>query len=340
MEDGPCQLSIPPFFPRPLFLALSQQRLFSNISKGEVQSASSDSATTESGETSKSLIYVAVIFLSALCVMLFVYYSFPELEEINVPPDYIKGIEVSPHTLCCALKKLTFRCLQVKFSACRYKMQTVMKLKKQHIKLPRDLDDAKALGKVLSRYNDKYYYQVCEQTKSCFREGSLQTFAIPGSISLSILSGFLFRFPLALFLVCLCSAAGASNCYLLSHLVGVKLVKKYIPERVEKWSGAIARHREHLLNYIIFLRITPFLPNWFINITSPVLQVPLWPFFLGTFLGVAPPSFVAIQAGTTLYQLTHTGDAVSWTSVIVLAILAVLSILPAVFKQYLRKKFE
>ncbi|XP_071830782.1 transmembrane protein 41B-like [Apostichopus japonicus] len=261
-------------------------------SKGEVQSASSDSATTKSGETTKSLIYVAVIFLSALCVMLFVYYSFPELEEDE----------------------------------------------KQHIKLPRDLDDAKALGKVLSRYNDKYYYQVMAGFFCTYI--FLQTFAIPGSISLSILSGFLFRFPLALFLVCLCSAAGASNCYLLSHLVGVKLVKKYIPERVEKWSGAIARHREHLLNYIIFLRITPFLPNWFINITSPVLQVPLWPFFLGTFLGVAPPSFVAIQAGTTLYQLTHTGDAVSWTSVIVLAILAVLSILPAVFKQYLRKKFE
>jgi len=31
---------------------------------------------------------------------------------------------------------------------------------------------------------------------------SLQTFAIPGSIFLSILSGFLFPFPLALFLVC------------------------------------------------------------------------------------------------------------------------------------------
>ena len=44
-------------------------------------------------------------------------------------------------------------------------------------------------------------------------------------------------------------------------------------------------HREHLINYIIFLRITPFLPNWFINITSPVINVPLGVFFLGTFLG-------------------------------------------------------
>lgn len=47
----------------------------------------------------------------------------------------------------------------------------------------------------------------------------------------------------------------------------------------------VDKHREHLINYIIFLRITPFLPNWFINITSPVINVPLGVFFFGTFLG-------------------------------------------------------
>ena len=48
----------------------------------------------------------------------------------------------------------------------------------------------------------------------------------------------------------------------------------------------VDHHRKDLLNYIIFLRITPFLPNWFINITSPVLNVSLWSFFLGTFIGM------------------------------------------------------
>ena len=30
----------------------------------------------------------------------------------------------------------------------------------QHIKLPRDIEDAQNLGLVLSRYTDKYYYEV------------------------------------------------------------------------------------------------------------------------------------------------------------------------------------
>ncbi|KAM6068336.1 transmembrane protein 41B isoform 2-T2 [Theristicus caerulescens] len=171
------------------------------------------------------------------------------------------------------------------------------------IKVPRDMDDAKALGKVLSKYKDTFYVQVLVAYFATYV--FLQTFAIPGSIFLSILSGFLYPFPLALFLVCL-----------------------------------VERHREHLINYIIFLRITPFLPNWFINITSPVINVPLKVFFIGTFLGVAPPSFVAIKAGTTLYQLTTAGEAVSWNSVFVLMILAILSILPAVFQKKLKQKFE
>jgi|688.fasta_scaffold396234_1 uncharacterized membrane protein YdjX (TVP38/TMEM64 family) len=47
----------------------------------------------------------------------------------------------------------------------------------------------------------------------------------------------------------------------------------------------VNEHKNNLLNYIIFLRITPFLPNWFINITSPVIGVSMSPFFFGTFLG-------------------------------------------------------
>ncbi|XP_037360524.1 transmembrane protein 41B-like [Talpa occidentalis] len=209
---------------------------------------------------------------------------------------------------------------------------------KVSMKVPRDMDDAKALGKVLSKYKDTFYVQVLLAYFATYI--FLQTFAISGSIFLSILSGFLYPFPLALFLVCLCSGLGASFCYMLSHLLGRPVVHKYLRKKAEKWSQQVKGHREHLINYIIFLRITPFLPNWFINITSPLINVPLKVFFIGTFLGVAPPSFVAIKAGRTLYQLITAGEAVSWNSVFVLMILALLSILPAIFQKKLKQKFE
>ncbi|CAK6954769.1 transmembrane protein 41B [Scomber scombrus] len=208
----------------------------------------------------------------------------------------------------------------------------------EKIKIPKDMDDAKALGTVLSKYKDTYYTQVLVAYFATYV--FLQTFAIPGSIFLSILSGYLYPFPLALSLVCLCSGLGASFCYMLSYLVGRPMVYKYLTERAQKWSQQVDKHRDHLINYIIFLRITPFLPNWFINITSPVINVPLGVFFIGTFLGVAPPSFVAINAGTTLYKLTTAGEAVSWNSLAVLGVLAVLSILPVCFQKKLQQKLE
>jgi len=206
------------------------------------------------------------------------------------------------------------------------------------IKFPKDIDDAKELGKVLSRYKEQYYAQVLAGFLCVYI--FLQTFAIPGSIFLSIISGFLFPFPVALFSVCFCSATGASFCYLLSYLVGRRLVRYYLPERAAQWSAKVDNHRSNLLSYILFLRITPFLPNWFINIVSPVIGVPLFPFWVGSFFGVAPPSFIFIQAGTTLQQLTSTMDPITVETVLLLVVFALLSILPVLMKNKLKTKFE
>ncbi|XP_035720346.1 transmembrane protein 41 homolog isoform X1 [Vespa mandarinia] len=209
---------------------------------------------------------------------------------------------------------------------------------KQYMKLPFHIEDAKNLGKLLGRYKDLYYFEVLAGLFVTYI--FLQTFAIPGSIFLSILSGFLFPFPIALLLVCTCSAVGATLCYLLSSLLGRKLLYKYFPEKANEWTVMVAKHKDHLLNYMLFLRITPLLPNWFINLASPVIGVPIVPFTVGTFFGVAPPSFVAIQAGQTLHNLTSSSDAWSWNSMIILCIFALLSLVPVLCKQKLKEKFE
>ncbi|GAB1861023.1 Transmembrane protein 41-like protein [Camponotus japonicus] len=209
---------------------------------------------------------------------------------------------------------------------------------KQYMKLPFHIEDAQNLGKLLGRYKDLYYFQVLAGLFITYI--FLQTFAIPGSIFLSILSGFLFRFPIALLLVCTCSAVGATLCYLLSSLLGRRLLYRYFPDKAKEWAMVVDKHRHNLLNYMLFLRMTPFLPNWFINLASPVIGVPMMPFTVGTFFGVAPPSFIAIQAGQTLHKLTSSSDAWSWNSIIILCVFALLSLVPVLYKQKLKQKFE
>lgn len=102
---------------------------------------------------------------------------------------------------------------------------------------------------------------------------------------LSILSGFLFDFVTAISLICFCSALGATLCYAVSQFLGKRLVMYYFPKRVQDWAQQVHKHRTDLFSYMLFLRMTPFLPNWFINLVAPIIGVPLYPFVLGTFFG-------------------------------------------------------
>ncbi|XP_076252812.1 transmembrane protein stas isoform X1 [Rhynchophorus ferrugineus] len=197
---------------------------------------------------------------------------------------------------------------------------------RQHMKIPWNIEDAKQLGIVLNRYKGDHYYHVMAGVFLTYI--FLQTFAIPGSLFLSILSGYLFPFYVALILVCTCSMVGATLCFLLSQLLGRKLVLKYFPEKANQWKLQVDKHKDDMLNYIIFLRITPVLPNWFINLTAPVLGVPLMPFAIGTFIGVAPPSFFAIQGGQTLQTMTVENSAFNMNSLMWLLAFAVISIIP------------
>ncbi|KAI6227557.1 hypothetical protein M3Y99_01242300 [Aphelenchoides fujianensis] len=203
---------------------------------------------------------------------------------------------------------------------------------KVDFKLPRSLDDAKRLGNVLSHYKDQHFYTVLSGVAAVYVV--LQSFAIPGSIFLTILSGYLFPFWMALILVCACSACGAGMCYYLSFTLGRELVNKFFPDKLKHWQNEVRKQRGDLFNYIVFLRVTPILPNWFINIASPVIDVPFWAFFFGTLVGVAPPSFLFIQAGTTLQMMTNTNAVMSWTSMAALAFFAALSLVPVIYKRY------
>ena len=53
------------------------------------------------------------------------------------------------------------------------------------------------------------------------------------------------------------------------------------PTKVEAFGKEVDKRRGDMLLYIIFLRLTPILPNTFINVASPVVRVPLLPFVIG-----------------------------------------------------------
>lgn len=109
----------------------------------------------------------------------------------------------------------------------------------------------------------------------------MQTFAIPGTISLSLLSGALYGSTKGFVLIAFVSTLGSCSCYGMSRLFGRPVARAIWREKIDYFSSEVARQSHDLLSYIIFLRVTPVLPNVFINVASPIVGVPLWEFFLG-----------------------------------------------------------
>ncbi|RHZ86244.1 hypothetical protein Glove_53g96 [Diversispora epigaea] len=204
---------------------------------------------------------------------------------------------------------------------------------KQKLRLPKCIEDLQELNKILGEYMDQYYFNVMTTYSVVYV--FLQTFSIPGSMWLSILGGALFGLPISLLIVCGCSAIGSSNCYLLSKTYGESLVHSNFSTKLSTWSSQLHAHSRHLLNYMIILRLMPFPPNWFANIAAPHVGVPLSIFFIGTFLGVAGPSLIHVQAGLTINNLTSSEEfhIFSWTNVSALVLIGVAVLIPVWIKR-------
>ncbi|KAL3817921.1 hypothetical protein ACJIZ3_003826 [Penstemon smallii] len=194
------------------------------------------------------------------------------------------------------------------------------------LKLPRSLQDIQILRDNLESYTSDYTVQVL--VGYCLVYIFMQTFMIPGTVFMSLLAGALFGVFKGVALVVFTATAGASSCYFLSKLIGRPLVFSLWPDKLTFFQSQVAKRRNRLLNYMLFLRVTPTLPNTFINVASPIVDVPYPIFFLATFIGIIPAAFVTVRAGIALGDLQSVGDLYDFQSIATLFLIGVVSITP------------
>lgn len=73
-------------------------------------------------------------------------------------------------------------------------------------------------------------------------------------------------------------------------------------------------------------------PNWLINIASPMVGFPLKAFFWGTFLGVGVPSLFFVNMGRTLQQLTAEEASLPLSTLFWLFVFGLVSLVPVLGK--------
>lgn len=130
----------------------------------------------------------------------------------------------------------------------------------------------------------------------------LQTFCIPGTVVLNAALGAVCGVLVGVPFCTLLGTLGACSCYCLSYFVGTSLVEA-VDRRLMDGAGLpkirhqVQKNRGDLLVYMLFLRLTPILPNWLVNLASPVVGVPASVFAVGTFFGILPQTYLMVRFG-------------------------------------------
>ena len=164
-------------------------------------------------------------------------------------------------------------------------------------------------------------------------------FSLPGGLVMTVTGGFLFGAVAGGLYTVVGATLGAVLLFLLAKTsIGDYLLSK-AGDGVKKMQKGFA---DHALSYMFVLRLVPIFPFFLVNLVPAFLGVPLRIYFIATFLGIMPATFVFALAGAGIGSVLDQGGEVSLQGVMTAEILgaliglALLSLVPVIYK-YFRK---
>jgi uncharacterized membrane protein YdjX (TVP38/TMEM64 family) len=143
-------------------------------------------------------------------------------------------------------------------------------------------------------------------------------------------------------LVTACTVVGSALCRLNFQGIGKPVFDRV--KGVDKFREEIRKSGENLFWFFLFLRITPLLPNWFINMSSGNLGIPWIVFLGGTGLGLLPNNFIMVGIGAEINQSASDGNkellAFSPDRFLSLLGLGLVALLPVLGRRLLQRKLN
>ncbi|XP_051481962.1 transmembrane protein 41A isoform X1 [Apus apus] len=233
------------------------------------------------------------------------------------------------------------------------------------LRFPSDLEELRELAAALRDYEQRH--RGAALALFCAAYLYKQSFAIPGSSLLvrpglgrglgglpslspgpsppvapqNVLAGALFGPWTGLVLCSVLTSLGATSCFLLSRLFGKQLLVGYFPDQVALLQRKVEENRSSLFFFLLFLRLFPMTPNWFLNLSAPILNIPLSQFFFSVLIGLTPYNFICVQTGAILSQITSLDAIFSWGTLLKLLAMAVAALIPgALIKKYSKKHLK
>ena len=149
------------------------------------------------------------------------------------------------------------------------------------------------------------------------------------------MSGPIFGGVLGFILSHFCSIAGASLCFYMSKQLGASFIERQMPDKLKWLKSKIDENEHNLFYYFMFLRITPLVPNWFLNLSSAIIGVPYSIFLSASLVGLIPYTFLLVKTGMTVNEIQSVGF--DFKTLLSLTGLGVLALIPTLISKKVEK---
>lgn len=129
---------------------------------------------------------------------------------------------------------------------------------------------------------------------------ALVAISAPGATLMTLAGGALFGIGYGVAGSVVAATLGASALFLAARsALGETLVARAGPKVLHLRD----KFAEHAVGYLLFLRLSPLFPFWFVNLAAALGDISLRTFFWTTAVGVLPASFVFTAAGASMDEI-------------------------------------
>lgn len=166
-------------------------------------------------------------------------------------------------------------------------------------------------------------------------------FSLPVGTVLTLAGGFVFGTLMGGALTVVGATIGAALVFLAARNALADYFRDRLGDAVRKLRD---KFEANAFAYILALRLAPIFPFVVVNVAPALAGVKLRDFVAATFLGIIPGTFVYASVGAGLDSIFAEGGApdlqavFQWEVAVPLALLALLALTPAAFKQFRRER--
>lgn len=157
------------------------------------------------------------------------------------------------------------------------------------------------------------------------------TLAIPVTIILTLVGGFLFGRIIGGIYAVLCATISSVIIVILIRYFLGKLVQEKYKKQLQSFNVAIEHHGAW---YIMMMQVFPFTPAPLLNIGAGLSKISIVTFAWATAVGLVPGTLLYTFAGQYIHKIDNISDIVSWQTMVLLTFGSILLLLPVLWSYY------